>query len=290
MCTHVCQLLLLPARTAVALALVLVVAGLSAPGTRAQNQEIAIPPCAEVFAIGDIAQSCLRVVNAGSPDVGPVDVYVGNAVVAEGLEYGQATEFTAIPSASQQIRAVPAGTPVEQATADLTEELQPGAAYQMTVTGLTNEELSSWLSGVDVTALPAGQARVRVVHASSDLEQIDVSTGQAQVPFEGVEFGNQSGYVPMEATDQTFQVRQSGQDTLLVETPQPVTLEEGMNYDIYVIGQSEAGTLEMVVFVAEVGTAGDATPAAVSTPVAAVGGTPIVVTPGAETPAATPAQ
>ena len=282
------RLLLLPAHTVLALVLALVFASLAVPAARAQDQQLALPPCGEVFGIGDTTDACLRIVNASTQDVGPVDVYVGDAPVVEGLEYGQATEFAVIPSASQQLRVVPAGSAVEEATVDFTEDLQPGGAYQLTVSGLAIEELSSWISGVDVSPLPAGQARVRVVHASPDLGLIDVAVAQGEVPFEGIELGTQSGYVPFEASEFAFQVRQSGEDTLLLNTPEPVQLEEGMNYDLYVIGLADAGTLELVVFAAEVGIVGDATPASTVTPVAAVGGTPIVVTPGAETPVATP--
>ena len=251
---------------------------------------MAIPACAEVFDWEIATASCLRVVNAGAEAAGPVDVYVGDVVIAEGIEYGQATEFAAIPGDAQQMRVVPAGGAVEDATLDLTEDLQPGGAYQLTVSGLTSDDLSSWLSGVDVTPLPENQARVRVVHASPDLGEVDVAVASDGVPFEGIELGNQSGYVPFEAGDFTFQVRQAGQDTLLLENPEPLSLEPGMNYDIYVMGQSEDGTLAMVVYAAEVGfgLAGDMTTADVATPVLAVGDTPVEVTPGEQTPAADP--
>ena len=74
-----------------------------------------------------------------------------------------------------------------------------------------------------------------------------------------------------------------------------------MVYDIVAIGQSENGTLQMMILNANAGLlagpsatpiaaipAGAATPAAEATPVVAVGSTPVVETPGAATPAATP--
>src|SRR5690606_1385676 len=121
----------------------------------------------------------------------------------------------------------------------------------------------------------AEHARVRVVHASPDLGAINVSTGEGDVPFENIESGNQSGYVEFPAEPRDFQLRISGEDTLLLETADPIQLEEGKNYDIYVLGESEAGTLEMVTYEAEVGIAGEATPAAVATPVAAAASTPV---------------
>lgn len=283
--------LTLPARIALAMVMSLVFAGLTLPAAQAQDQAIAVPACSEVLGIGEITDACLRVINASSPEVGPIDVYVGETPVVEGLEYGQATEFTAILSQAQQIRAVPAGTALDQATVDLNEQLQPGAAFQLTVTGLPGAELAGWLSGVDMSALTPGQARVRVVHASPDLEAVNVATPDGAVPFEQVQFGNQSGYVAMNASPMRFQVHESENNTLLLEMPEDLQLEEGMNYDLILIGQSDAGTLEMVVFAAEVGLASEnATPAGVATPIAAVGSTPIAATPGAGTPVATPQQ
>lgn len=280
----------LPARFALTTAMAVGLASVSLPASTMSAQELAVPACAEVFELEIATASCLRVVNAGAQTAGPVDVYVGDVVIAEGIEYGQATEFAAIPGEAQQIRVVPAGGAVADATVDLGENLQPGGAYQLTVSGLTSDDLSSWISGVDVSPLPEGQARVRVVHASPDLGEVDVAVTSDSVPFEGINLGNQSGYVPFEAGDFIFQVRQAGQNTLLLENPDPVTLEPGTNYDIYVMGQSEAGTLAMVVYAAEVGfgLAGDMTTADVATPVLAVGDTPIEITPGEQTPAAEP--
>jgi hypothetical protein len=95
-------------------------------------------------------------------------------------------------------------------------------------------------------------------------------------------------------------LRLDGSDALLREA-QGVQLQPGLVYDVYAIGQSEDGTLQMVVLAANAGiqqgmvaatgapmAAPMATPAAEATPVIAVGATPVGVTPGAATPAATP--
>ena len=143
---------------------------------------------------------------------------------------------------------------------------------------------------------------MRVVHASPDTDQVDVSVvsaAGAQTPFECIEFRNQSGYVAFNAGSYGFQLRLNDGDTLLREV-QGVQLQPGLVYDIYAIGQSEDGTLQMVVLAAQAGIrqgmvaqAGTpmATPQAAATeatPVIAAGATPVVVTPGAATPAATP--
>jgi hypothetical protein len=255
-------------------------------------------PCGEVLGLGEASASCLRVVHA-SPVAGPVDVYVGETPAVQGLEFGGATEFVAAASGQQQLRIVPAGAALDQAVFDTTQDFGSGQAFQVTAAGLAAEGLNVWLSGVDLSPLPENQARVRVVHASSDTEAVDVSVAGGQTPFDAIALGSQSGYVAFDAGSYGFQLRLNDGDTLLREV-QGVQLQPGLVYDIYAIGQSEDGTLQMVVLAAQAGIrqgmvaqAGTpmATPQAAATeatPVIAAGATPVVVTPGAATPAATP--
>jgi len=248
----------------------------------------ATPACGTAFGVGDATQACLRVVNADTTGKA-IDVYVGDTAIAKNVDYGKATEFVAVPSDNQRLRVVAAGGPVDQAPRDFTQTLGAGQAYQLTVMGLTRNDVAPWLNGVAVAPLPANQARVRVVHASPDTGPIDVSLAGGPTPFAGIDLGSQSGYVVFATGSVRFQLRLSGSATLLLTTPD-VRLDPGMNYDLYVIGESKAGTLALVVFPTNVGVASNLTPAAgaVITPIVAVASTPIVVTPGAETPQPTP--
>jgi hypothetical protein len=254
--------------------------------------------CSATLGVGQSTDSCLRVIHA-APDAGPVDVYIGEAPIAEGLEFGAASTFAAAPNGEQQLRVVPAGAPVDQAVIDMTQGLTAGSAAQIVVSGLA-DDLQATIAGVDLRALPENQARVRVVHASPDLDPIDVAVAGGSTPFEGIEFRSQSGYVVFDAGTYGFQLRETGTETLLLEALD-VPIEPGMVYDIVAIGQSENGTLQMMILTAPAGVlagpsatpiaatpAGVATPAAEATPVVAVGSTPVVETPGAATPAATP--
>ena len=257
-------------------------------------------PCSEILGVGERFNTCLRMLHA-VPDAAAIDLYVGETLVAEGLAYSSATEFVAAPNGEQQIRIVPAGGSLDQALADTTQTLERGLAYQITATGLAAEGIEATISGVDLSALPENQARVRVNHASPDTGEIDVAVAGGPTPFEGIEYRTQSGYVAFDAGSYVFQLRLSGEETLLIETPE-VQLEPGMIYDIYAIGQSENGTVQLVIFATEVGIQeGEATaatplatpmmsPAAETTPVVAAGATPVVATPGGGDPAATPSS
>jgi len=196
---------------------------------------------------------------------------------------------------------VPAGGSLDQAVIDTTQGLTTGNAGQITVTGLSGDYQAS-IVGVDLRALPANQARVRVVHTAPDLEAIDVSLNDGSVPFSAIDYRTESGYVVFDAGTYSFQLRENGSDTLLLSADD-VQIKPGTVYDIVVLGQSENGTLQMVFYEANAGVLtgqqatpitgtpqAEATPAASATPVLAIGATPVTVTPGAATPAATPAS
>jgi hypothetical protein len=252
-------------------------------------------PCGETLGIGETSDVCLRMVHA-APDAGPVDVYLGEAAIAEGMEFGAVSAFAAAPNGQQQLRLVPAAQALDQAKVDTTQDFSAGGAFQITATGLA-DDLQATIAGVDLRALPENQARVRVVHASPDLDAIDVAIAGGPTPFDAVGYRSQSGYVVFNAGTYSFQLREDGSDTLLLEALD-VQIEPGMVYDILAIGQSEVGTLQMVIITAPAATlasedatpiagtpAAQATPAATITPVVAVGSTPVMETPGAATPA-----
>jgi hypothetical protein len=257
-------------------------------------------PCSQTLGSGTPTDSCLRVIHA-APDAGPVDVYIGQSPIAQNLNFGNASNFAVVPSGQQQLRVAPAGAPYGKTVIDLTQELTVGDAGQITITGLSGD-LQASIVGVDLRPLPANQSRVRVVHASPDLEAIDVSLADGSVPFAAIDYGTQSGYVVFDAGAYSFQLRENGSNTLLL-TAGDVQIKPGIVYDIVVMGESEDGTLQMVFFEATAGVLTgqpatpivgtpqpEASPAASATPMLAIGSTPVAVTPGAVTPVATPAS
>src|SRR4051812_47206039 len=92
-------------------------------------------PCGESLGIGQATDTCLRVINA-APDAGPIDVYVADAPIVEGLAYGHASDFAAAAHWRQRLRVVPAGKAVDQAIVDMTQNWTADSAAQITVSGL----------------------------------------------------------------------------------------------------------------------------------------------------------
>src|SRR3712207_9312111 len=98
----------------------------------------------------------------------------------------------------------------------MTRGLTAGSAAQIVVSGLA-DDVQATIAGVDLRALPQNQARVRVVHASPDLENIDVSVAAGAAPFPGVAFRSSAGCVVFFGGTYGVQLRGGGEKTLLFQ-------------------------------------------------------------------------
>jgi hypothetical protein len=213
----------------------------------------ASPPCAEVLALeGAGGDACLRFVHAAS-DASPLDVFLSDAQFAQALEFGTATEYVAAPSgAGRGARVVATGQPVEEAVIDTSLDFEPGQAYEILVTG-EGDDLELTITGTDLRPLAAGQARLRVVHASPDAGAIDVGIeGQEENLFEGVDFRDATNYVVLDAGEYPLQVRPGGDD-MTVALQSNATLEAGVTYDLIALGRADDQTLTLLALTTAVG-------------------------------------
>lgn len=210
------------------------------------------PPCAEVLGIeGAGSDACIRIVHA-APDTPPVDVYVNDAQIAQNLEFGTATEYVAVPSgAGRGVRVTPTGAPVEEAIIDWSFDLEAGQAYEMLATGAAdNLELN--ITGTDLRPVAEGQARLRVYHASPNAGAVDIGVeGQEENLFEGVDFRGATDYIILDAGAYPIEVRPGGED-LTVALQSEATLDEGVTYDLIVIGRPDDQTLALLPLLAPV--------------------------------------
>jgi hypothetical protein len=210
------------------------------------------PGCAEVLGIeGATADACLRLVHA-APDAPPIDLYVNDAQIAQSLEYGTATEYVAVPSGEGRgVRVTATGAPVEEAVIDTPLDFDAGQAYELVVTG-AGDDLELTITGTDLRPVAAGQARLRVIHASPDAGAIDVGVeGSEENLFEGVDFGDATDYIVLDAGDYPLQVRPGGDD-MTVALQSDATLEPGVTYDLIALGRPDDQTLALLALMAPV--------------------------------------
>jgi hypothetical protein len=128
---------------------------------------------------------------------------------------------------------------------------------------------------LDLSPLPADQARVRVVHASPDAGDLDVAIAQGETLFEGVSFKDRPPYKILDAGTVTLQVRKAGEQTVVIESE--VTFEAGHVYDIIALGRAADQSLKLLILSAPVPVreGGVATPAEGTPGPGTTGGTPV---------------
>lgn len=233
-------------------------------------------PCGSVLGLeASESDACLRVVHAvaGGP---AVDVYINDAPVMQNLAFGTATEFGIVPGGGdRKLEITAAGTPPgDQDLVDQEVDLDGGTAYQIVAMG-DPDDVSGEVMRLDLSPLPSGQARVRVVHASPDAGDLDVAIAQGEMLFEGVSFKDRPPYKILDAGTVTLQVRKAGEQTVLLESE--VTFEAGHVYDIITIGRVADQSLAFLVLSAPVPIqeGGIATPGAGTAEPGITSGTPV---------------
>jgi hypothetical protein len=229
-------------------------------------ETVVSPPCSEVVGItASPTDACVRIVHAAQ-DAPGADVYVNEAQIADGLEFGTATEYAAVPSGGGRgVRAVAAGGPMEEAILEESLDFDPGQAYVIVLTG-TGEDLGLVITGTDLRPVAAGQSRLRVIHGSPDAGGVNIGlTGQDENLYEGIDFGAATDYIILDAGEYPIEVRPGGDD-MTVALQADATLEEGMVYDLVALGRPDDRSLSLLVLTApaEIRTGDIATPEAVS--------------------------
>jgi hypothetical protein len=204
------------------------------------------PPCAEVLGLeGEGQDACILFVHA-APDAPPIDIYLNDALVAEGLSYGTATEYVAVGSGDDRsVRVAAEGTPLEEAILDAGFGFEPGQAYEILVTGAT-DDLQLTITGADLRPLPEGQTRIRLIHASPDAGVVDLGVaGDESDLFAGVDFRAATDYLVLDAGEYPIEVRPGGDDmTVALQTE--LALEAGMVYDLVVLGRPDDQSLRIL--------------------------------------------
>lgn len=233
------------------------------------------PPCTAVLGIGTPADACVRVIHA-SPDAPAVDIYVNGSLAVENLAYGAGTDFVALPAGDdREIRIVASGSPIDDSVFDTSVDLDAGKAYDVIAVGMV-EDLDAIFEPVDLGAVPDGQARLRVIHAAPDVDDVSVVVTDGPTLFEGVGFEDTTDDEILDAGTYDIQVRQGDDVAIRV---QDFTIEAGRSYDVIAVGRADDGTLQLIVFSAptQSPTGQEVTPEVAATPMTAAEATPDLV-------------
>jgi hypothetical protein len=226
-------------------------------------------PCSEVLGLtGTPTDACVRVVHA-SPGSPAVDVYVNGSAATTNLAFAAATEFLIVPSGdSTKVQVTATGASLDNAVIDETVTLDPGQAYELIATGpLSDIKLSQ--TRLDLTPLPDGQARVRLINASPDAGSVDLGVKDGDNIFTGADFRTITDYKVVDAASLTLDAKKAGDNQVLAEGV--VDVKAATVYEVILMGQSKDQTLTIsaISAPASVRTGSVATPSAQGTPSAA---------------------
>jgi hypothetical protein len=162
-----------------------------------------------------VAQTSSRIRLAHfSPDAPAMDVYLvgfdGEEVMLHGLGFGEVSDYTPLEAGHYTFLLRRAGAPPESdpwvtTSADLME----GDAYTFAAMG-PRSDVKQVLVTDDLAPPPAGQAKVRLIQASSSAGVVDVSDSDGWVLAEATAFGSTTEYAAIPAGPRSVEVQAAG--------------------------------------------------------------------------------
>jgi hypothetical protein len=180
----------------------------------------------------------VRVVHA-SPDAPAVDVYVDGSAVLTDVPFPTASDYLPVAAGTYNVQVFAAGSDPEADSpvieADLT--LDAGTDYTVVAVGLL-EDIGAEVFVDDNSAPAAGQAHVRVIHASPDAPAVDIGVADGPVLFSNLAFRELQGPAPVDAGTYDLQILAAGTDTVALPLD-GVTLDEGLIYTVIAVGLLE---------------------------------------------------
>lgn len=181
-------------------------------------------------------EALVRVVQT-NPYAPALDVYAGDLVVFDALNFKSVTSYRALDGKRYAFAIRPAGMTNAKPLASNTEGLQDGGHY--TVFALPGDGRSTHIRIVtDKLDRPAdGKLRLRVVHAGDGVGAVDVrATASGGSLFEGVRFQTVSDYQEIDPVNGPIEIRAPGGAPVF--TLPNAHLEAGRFYTLVLAGSA----------------------------------------------------
>lgn len=201
-----------------------------------------------VFTVMTVAaqdESAMVRVFHGSPDAGPVDIYLDGEATLEGVEFTDASDYMEVPAGEHQVQVVPAGEDASAAVIDETVTVEAGMNYTIAAIGSAANVQPLILN--DESGTPdEGTAHVRAVHAIEDGPAVTVQTADGEPIFEDAEFGDATGYAPVPAGSVDLQVVPADGGDPIIDAS-GVELEDGEIYTIFAVPTEDGAGAQPVI-------------------------------------------
>jgi hypothetical protein len=193
-------------------------------------------PGTPVFELPD-NRAELRVMHA-SPDAPNVDVLVDGSVVLANVPYPAASPYLPLPAGTYNVKVNAAGTTTTVIDADLA--VAGSKAYTAIATGFL-ASIEPLVLADDLAPPPAGQAKIRVVHASPDAPNVDVYANDAKI-LSNVPFRAASDYLKVPAGAYRVDVRIANSNVVALSAD--VNLAAGKIYTAVATGSAIPGGVQ----------------------------------------------
>lgn len=201
--------------------------------TTAPNGQSTTAPAAAAAERADNA--LVRLVHA-VPGGANIDVSADGARAFENVAYKSVTPYVALDGQRYAFEMRPAGMPQSQPLASNREGLDDGEYYTIFAVPGDDDAASLRIVEDDFSYPASGKARVRVVHASRDLGELDVfASGRDNELFDGVDFQSVTDYDEIDPWSGALEVRAENERTTLLMIPD-VTLQAGKVYTVVISG------------------------------------------------------
>jgi hypothetical protein len=159
-----------------------------------------------------------------SPDAPEMDVYlVGfdgqEEHILAGLGYGDVSDYASLEPGSYSFLLRPMGAPADSDPAvTASAELEEGATYTFVAMGPMGDMQQALLTD-DLSPPPAGDAKVRLLQASSTAGEVDISAVDGPVLAQDRPFTSVTEYAPVPAGEWTVRVTTSNGTELMRQLP-----------------------------------------------------------------------
>jgi len=187
-------------------------------------------------------QSWLRLMH-DSPDAPNVDVFVDGAKLFENVGYSTTTNYQALASGPHRVQVAPAGKSVDASVIDINVDLTRSKPYTVLALGKVLNIKGELLPDTSQTP-PAGSARVRIIHAATDIGTIDIYPTGSKIPVLTDQYFGSADYINIPAGTYTFDATPAGSSDVVM-TSQQLKFEPGWVYSL-VIFQPDTSAAPLV--------------------------------------------
>lgn len=182
-------------------------------------------------------------------DTSAVDVYLSDAaggkptLALSRVRYGDVSEYQRIKPGRYTVGLRPAGADVAtRPTLSWTLDAKPGLAFTVLAIG-TQKALTGRVLSDDLTPLPAGRARVRVIQAAKRAKTVNVTAANGLVLAAKVPFSATTEYTSVPAG--SWPVTTRSVDQREITTTKSLTLRAGATDTVVVLDGAQQSSISM---------------------------------------------